>query len=154
MNTVTVKAIARNMGALAAIALPVALLVGAIQQLVAPVEWSRGTEADASGADGLLTFLYWYVVLVWPLLVGGGLHQTVILILRRFFAYPVLRVGAVLSSPTVLGGFALVGGSGSALFLPRTTIPLLALLVTYCAIIWRSPAGDVGAPVGKRRSTA
>jgi len=133
----TLRTLTRNLLALAFISLPVAIAVGAVQQLIYPIEWSQGLRTESPYGERVLGLLFWYLVLVWPILIGGVFHQVVILLLSRRASDVALRLGSCATSPFVLVGFLLVDGSADALLSPRTVLPVVALLGTYCVLVLR-----------------
>lgn len=134
----TIRTVALSLIALVFAALPASIAIGALQQLVLPIDWSRSIEWNPSTEDVFLGTVYWYLMLFVPLLVGGVIHQVLLLGLTRFGTGRSEAVKFVLSSPLVLSGFFLVGGSGDALFSARVLLPAMGLLAVYCKLAWRS----------------
>lgn len=134
----SIRIVAAGLLGLMFVALPAAIVIGGIQQLLIPIEWSRSIEWRPSAGDIVGGTVYWYLASALPLLIGGAMHQALLFVGTRFRALRITYFRLVLSSPVVLSGFFIIGGSGAALYSMRALVPLLGLLLTYCAIVWRS----------------
>ena len=96
----------RNLGIAIGVALPVALMSGIASWAIWPPPWAgHGGSAWQSARDAGGAFLFWYVLLVLPTLVGAFVHQLVLAVLPHHWPRGLTR--AVIVASTLLGGVAL-----------------------------------------------
>ena len=138
------RAAAQNLAVLLAVAVPMGILAAWIEGLIYPPEWMRGVTEAATASGAASTFLFWYLVLVVPVFIGGCLHQVVL----RFVPMPhnasMSRGTVLLTTPVVLLGFLLIGNSITDLMTPRAIVPFGVALLAYGMLACRLNNSAVG----------
>lgn len=117
----------KNLALLALIALPLFFLLAWIGDLIRGADWSR----DSGYALGTVA-LFYLVSIVWVLL-GGLVHQLVLIILPRTWSARWRRLVAVASTPIIPAVLLLFGGAVWAV--PSYSLPALISMVVYALLI-------------------
>lgn len=126
------KPFAYNLLFLLIIALPASILVGALIVAIGPPKWMP-TIQSISAADAATGFLFWYLMLLPPVLLGGLLHQGLLAFLADR-AHGSLRAVALFSAPVILVGFLPFRPPFSSALI----IPIVAGLMLYGSMVrWK-----------------
>lgn len=133
--TSALKTAGCNLAVLLAGAIPLAIITAWIEGLIHPVEWKRDVIQVTEVSEVLSAFLFWYLVLIVPVLIGGILHQ----VLLRFLPMPHgatgQRIALLLSTPIVLLGFLVVGNSPGGMLVGRAIAPIIIALLGYGMLV-------------------
>lgn len=124
------KRAVRNLAILLLGAVPLAIVTVWVQSTVFPLEWMRRADG-AGGGEPVSTFVFWFLVLALPALLGGLIHQAALRAIPPSWAPGRRRLAVLLSAPLVLLGFLLIGNAPDALVLPRVVAPILVSLAFY-----------------------
>lgn len=127
----TSKSAVRNLVLLVVVALPLAMLAVWAQTLIFPPDWMQGSEGGASAGDYLAGFLFWMLILVVPVFLGGCLHQAILYSFPTSWTATRQRLGIICTSPVILVGFLAIGNAHQAFLLPRMFLPVAVALLSY-----------------------
>jgi hypothetical protein len=86
----------------------------------------------AQGGDLHLAALFYFIVLIIPVLLGGMVHQLLLLAIPRH--WPALRkrlIGVAISGITIPSALLLTGTDPQLLAAPLVWVPLVAVLLAY-----------------------
>ena len=125
-----VKRVLRNLIALLLVATPLALVVAFAEASLFPAEWMQAWPQELREERMPVALAFWYVAVAWPLILGGCCHQLV-MFLSRSKEEGGARRFVLLTTPLVLVGILLAGGSLSDLFDPLMLLPIVVLLLVY-----------------------
>lgn len=140
----TSRRIVGNVGALALLALPAAILVGGAIFMAAPPEWARGLESNDSAIVGLL---FQYFILAPPILIGGMVHQLIALAAPEGLSARGRWVVFAATSPMVFVVLLLGAAPATGLLTWRALVPASVLLIVYATVASppvRSSSGSRG----------
>jgi hypothetical protein len=121
----------RNLALLVFVVLPGWILLIFAQAALFPLEWMREAGVGWSVADYLGGLLFWFLLMVVPVLVGGAIHQVIICALAPDHSRRRERVGILATSPVILLALAVLSPSPAALLLPRAAVPALIAMIVY-----------------------
>ncbi|HEX8361044.1 MAG TPA: hypothetical protein VF613_13095 [Longimicrobium sp.] len=130
--TFPLKGAFRNLAILVFGALPLVIALVWLETLIAPLDWMKGIDSQGSTGDYAVALLFWMLVLVIPVLMGGVIHQLLIGLIPNSWAPAQQRLAILLTSPVILAVFALLStGSPGLLFSWRGLIPIGIALLCY-----------------------
>jgi len=119
-----------NLALLAFGALPLAIVGGWAVAVLFPAEWMKGTARSSAGeyASG---FLFWFVVLIIPVLMGGLLHQVAIRTVPPSWSRVQQRIAIVATAVVIPVGFLLIGNSPMLFRSWKLIVPILVGMTFY-----------------------
>ena len=120
----------RNLIILILGALPLTIAVGWLVTMVSPPEWMQGAGWSSAGnyADG---FLFWFLVLAVPVLLGGLIHQFAIRAIPASWSPTKQRLAILATAAVVPMGFLLVGNPPNRFANLKLVIPIFIGMVLY-----------------------
>ncbi len=122
--------VVRNLIILVFGALPLTILAGWLVTIVSPPEWMQGAERGSVG-DYAGGFLFWFLVLAVPVLLGGLIHQFAIRAIPASWSPAKQRLAILATAAVVPLGFLLVGNSPDRFANLKLAIPILIGMVFY-----------------------
>jgi hypothetical protein len=126
------KGALQNLAILVFGALPLTIALVWLETLIAPLDWMKGIDGGGSVGDYVVGFLFWMIVLVIPVLVGGVVHQLLIALVPASWSPAQRRLAILLTSPVILAALVpLSTGNPGLLFSWRGLIPIGIALVCY-----------------------
>ena len=118
----------------ALIALPITIGFSALALAVWPPEWMTSTLFTSSPSEVATGGAMWLLILMLPVILGAALHQLVLLVHARLRAAGHSRRFVVVTSPTILLGFALIPRATPNSLSAPILLPALALVLTYAVL--------------------
>jgi hypothetical protein len=127
------KPVVYNLLLLSVLVLPLGIGLGWLVTVVFPPAWldREGVKSQSGLAAG---FIFWYLVLVLPVIVGGALHQALLKALPPDWSARRGRAVAIATSPVVLVVAALVGRNPDVWTSPQLLMVVAVCLATYALL--------------------
>lgn len=122
--------VVRNLTILIFGALPLTIVVGWLVTVLFPPEWMQGAEQGSAG-DYASGFLFWFLILVIPVLLGGLLHQLAIRAIPPSWSRAQQRLTILGTAVVVPLGFLLIGNSPDRFANLKLIIPISAGMIFY-----------------------
>lgn len=119
----------RNLAMLVFIALPLAMVVAWILGQIAPPAWR--SEMDGQGSKLFSTFLFHFLILLVPSIIGGVIHQLILWFVPLSREQPMRRAIIVLTALVIPAAFLLTGTPPEILMSPRALVAIAVGLLTY-----------------------
>lgn len=122
--------VVRNLVILVFGALPLTIMAGWLVTVISPPEWMQGTERGPA-RDYASGFLFWFLVLALPVLIGALLHQLAIRAIPASWSATKQRWAILATAAVVPLGFVLIGNSPDQFANLKLVIPISVGMVFY-----------------------
>jgi hypothetical protein len=109
VTTIRSKPVLWNLLILLLVALPLAILLGWLAFVIFPPDWMKSGGWPKSLTNGLWGFVFWYLILVLPIGLGGLVHQAILGIIPNTWSAGVKRIAILVSAPLVPAGLWMIG---------------------------------------------
>ncbi len=137
------KIVLRNLAILIFGALPLAILSSWLASSLFPLDWMRETERGSSVGGQASGFLFWFLILFVPVLIGGLIHQIALGAIPSSWKGVHRRLAILFSAAVIPLGFILIGNRPGALLMPRALLPIMIGLMFYGALARPLPPRDL-----------
>lgn len=141
--TIPMKVALRNLAILVFGALPLGIALVWLESLIVPLDWMEGVERGGSVGEYATGLLFWLLVLLIPVLLGGIVHQLLVGLIPASWAPIQRRLAILLTSPVILVMLVLLStGSPELLLSWRGLIPIGIALLFYGMLAKPLSTGD------------
>jgi len=144
------KRLVWNLALLVFVALPCWIALMLLASWFVPPEWMRedGFRWTLSELAGAL--LFWWLIMVIRVIVGGALHQLIIVWLPQEWSARRVRTAAISATAIIPLSLGLVSPNPSAIGSPRVLLPALLAMLLYGSLVRTAAEQSAAADTGQQ----